>query len=324
MTAIGSGSMAEPTFFEGPEKKVELVVSPRSTSLRSLPESFWDSVVVASRARILSKICNHACDAYLLSESSLFVYDDHLTMITCGQTRLVDGVRRMLEVIPQDAVSLVIYERKNEFFPERQATTFREDARALQQLVPGQAFRLGGDDAQHLCLFASERPYAPDPMDTTLEILMHNLDERVVRRFRNLEKPARGSIAEQLGITQILPGFDLDEYAFRPAGYSMNALAGNNYYTVHVTPERLGCYVSFETNVDFRRDNEQLVRRVLEVFAPRSFIVMAFSPTPWSALEVPGWHLLDRVDHRQAGYSISFTSWYRPGRDAHPAVAIDL
>ena len=60
-------------FFEGSEKKLEVVVKPEAGSLRQKDESFWKQLVQASRAQILSKISSESCDAYLLSESSLFV-----------------------------------------------------------------------------------------------------------------------------------------------------------------------------------------------------------------------------------------------------------
>ena len=62
-------------FFEGPEKKVELAVVDGHPSLRALGEAFWRGVVKAANADVLSVLSNAHLDAYLLSESSLFVYD---------------------------------------------------------------------------------------------------------------------------------------------------------------------------------------------------------------------------------------------------------
>ena len=76
------------------------------------------------------------CDAYLLSESSLLVHDDYLTIITCGRTRLIESVFTLLDHIGPDDVRYLIYQRKNEHFPERQRTTFYEDARRLRGAHP--------------------------------------------------------------------------------------------------------------------------------------------------------------------------------------------
>ena len=62
-------------------------------------EARWREIVAASRASVLSRMSNDACDAYLLSESSLFVFERRMLMITCGQTRLVDAVEALLDFL---------------------------------------------------------------------------------------------------------------------------------------------------------------------------------------------------------------------------------
>ena len=76
-------------FFEGTEKKVELVIDSSLPSLRSRGDEYWNRIVRLAGARVLSKIANDSCNAYLLSESSLFVFDHKLVMITCGTTCLI-------------------------------------------------------------------------------------------------------------------------------------------------------------------------------------------------------------------------------------------
>ena len=313
------------TFFEGPEKKVELAVSADHGSLRALPDEHWHRVVAASKAQVLSKLSSAACDAYLLSESSLFVWEDHVTMITCGRTRLVDAVAEMLSFIPREKVALLIYERKNEHFPERQPTSFYEDAQQLTRWLPGRAFRFGTEHDHFVQLFYSTAPYVAEPTDTTLEVLMHGLHEDTAARFIGMNRSRDRSVAAQVGIDRILPGFDLDEYVFEPAGYSLNALKDELYYTIHVTPERMGSYVSFETNVDFRKDPNGLVQRVLEVFRPASFDVVAFSPSPGGDLgpmTVPGYRQKDHVVQDLAGYRVSYLHYFAPPRG--PAAAFEI
>ena len=60
-------------FFEGSEKKVEVVVGPEAPNLRFLGRDYWSRIVAEANAAIISVISNEVCDAYLLSESSLFV-----------------------------------------------------------------------------------------------------------------------------------------------------------------------------------------------------------------------------------------------------------
>jgi S-adenosylmethionine decarboxylase len=81
-------------FFEGSEKKIEIIFKPSAPNLRALGKPFWEDVVWASGAKILSQVSNEHMDAYLLSESSLFVYDRYLVMITCGRTRLIQAAKK--------------------------------------------------------------------------------------------------------------------------------------------------------------------------------------------------------------------------------------
>ena len=314
-----------PSFFEGPEKKVELVLTPDAPSLRQLGQPFWREVVKASKAEILSLLQSPAADAYLLSESSLFVYDDHLTMITCGQTALVNAVCLLIERLGANAIALLIYERKNEHFPDRQPTSFYQDIERLHARLPGQAVRFGDEHDHHVNLFYSAKPFVAEPTDTTLEILMHGLPNDAASRFIGCRAEPGRTIAEDRGIASVLPGFQIDEHAFTPAGYSMNALKGDAYYTIHVTPEQLGSYVSFETNIDFRDDLGDLVSRVVGAFRPRSFDVLTFAPQgPHVDFEPPGYRIKDRVGTRLASYEVSYWHCYRPIEGARPPAPIPI
>lgn len=308
------GVMSSSSFFEGPEKKLELVVRPGSRPLRSLGESVWHGVVRAARADVVSALHNEHCDAYLLSESSLFVFDDYCVMMTCGLSTLVDSLERLTETIPIDSVAFLIYERKNEHFPERQPSTFDQDARRLDSIIPGRALRFGDEHGHYVEMFHSTRPFVPETSDPTLEVLMHGIEEKVAARFVAGSAPAGESLAQEAGIDKIIPGFDTDEYVFEPLGYSLNALRGEEYYTVHVTPEKRGSYVSFETNHDFGRDLTGPVGQILEIFRPKAFDVVAFLPEGTPTLTVPGYHVGDHVSHELGGYGVTYLQYYLPPR----------
>ena len=100
------------TVFEGSEKKCEVIMSDGSVDLRSLGDEFWSGLVCACSATILSSIHNEFCDAYLLSESSLFVWSDHFLLITCGQTKLVDSILYFLDRVDNNQVAQILFQRK--------------------------------------------------------------------------------------------------------------------------------------------------------------------------------------------------------------------
>src|SRR6185312_3150352 len=80
----------------------------------------------------------------------------------------------------------------------------------------------------------------------------------------------------QTGLDRLFSGYLVNDHAFSPIGYSLNAINGARYYTIHVTPQDESPYVSFETNLNSRRDMEATIKSVLEVFQPRAFDVVYF------------------------------------------------
>lgn len=316
-----SDSMRALSFFEGPEKKLELVMTPELGSLRKLDPGVWRQVVEAAGAGILSELRNEHCHGYLLSESSLFVYDDWFVMITCGQTTLVDALEEFLRHVPADSIAFLVYERKNEHYPEHQPTTFYDDARRLQSMVPGRAVRFGDEHGHYIQMFHSTRDFVPETSDPTIEILMHSIDRGVARAFMGRRT---NDMSDGLGLEAVLPGFTTSEHVFEPAGYSLNALKGSEYYTVHVTPEDLGSYVSFETNHDFRGTASALVASVVEVFQPRAFDVLTFLPGKEVELEVHGYSLGDHVVDRLCGYHVSYFQYFVPPTGPRPPFQLAL
>ena len=310
--------MVAPSFFEGPEKKLELVVTPDFGSLRALGEGVWRSVVEAAGAHILSTQSNEYCDGYLLSESSLFVYDDWFAMITCGQTTLVDAFEEVLRSVPSEAIAFLVYERKNEHYPEHQPTTFYDDVRRLQALVPGRAIRFGDEHGHYIQMFHTTRPFQPETTDPTVEVLMHAIDRSVAQRFIGGRSAAHEGPAAGLGIDAILPGFVTSEHVFQSAGYSLNALKGQEYYTIHVTPEDLGSYASFETNYDFGDGLNALVSAIVALFQPRAFDVLTFLPDADAKLCVAGYSLGDHVVDALGGYRVSYFQYFVPPTGPRP------
>ncbi len=296
-------------FFEGSEKKFEIVVKIGLPSLRSL-KSEWQRVVLASGAQVLSVVSNSDCDAYLLSESSLFVFDQRVIMITCGQTALIRAVQTVFTFVRRQDVELFIYERKNEHLPENQSTDFDADVRILNGLMPGKAYCFGDRDGHHIRLYHMLADYHPEPQDTTLEILMHGLDRESAELFFASQGITSSDVGIRSGLTRLFPDFESDGFIFDPFGYSLNAIHKKEYYTVHVTPQ-VGCsYASFETNRHLQGDVSQLVDKVLDIFKPEFCLLMLFEREDGNCRL----GATDVVDHRishalECGYRVHFASY---------------
>jgi S-adenosylmethionine decarboxylase len=302
---------ADERFFEGAEKKVEIAIDTAQPSLRSAGDAYWERIVSVAGASVLSRIRNDCCDAFLLSESSLFVFDHKLIMITCGQTRLVDAVIALLDRVPAEAIHFFTYERKNEFYPHRQPTSFYDDAQQLGLVLPGRAFRFGHEDEHHILLFHLDRPYRCPRTDITLEILMYGIDESVRERF--VGGTDRAELRRRLELGELAPSFQVDDHVFEPFGYSANAIRDDTYWTLHVTPETNGSYVSFETNLRGGRDLEPVTDKLLGTFRPRSFDTFLFQQGKTLSMRPDGYRLRSHVAGELAcGYRVGFRSFQQP------------
>ncbi len=260
--------------FEGSEKKVEVIV--KGLNLRELGREFWADVVDKAQATILSDISNEKVDAYLLSESSLFVWDHHLLMLTCGTTTLANAVEAIVNKVGADEISALIYQRKNEHFGHLQNSTFYDDKERIEKLIDAKSLRFGPKHEHHNFLLHSNRPYTPIADDFTSELLMYDIQSQA---STFLTEPGHSSeaIRDFFELERLLPGFQIDDFAFDPYGYSMNAIKDQFYCTIHVTPQEESSYVSFETNLPLGLDTQNIFKGLIEKLAPQSFDTVAFN-----------------------------------------------
>ncbi|CAL8130114.1 unnamed protein product [Orchesella dallaii] len=129
-------------------------------------------------------------------------------------------------------------------------------------------------NAGHLCPAALQNLLEPDQ---TLEILMTDLDPKVMEIFTKNVCATAKEATEKSGIDQIIPGMIINDHLFEPCGYSMNGIMKNGtYMTIHITPESEFSYVSFETNISMRSYKE-LIGRVVDVFRPGKFVLTFFA-----------------------------------------------
>lgn len=125
--------------------------------------------------KVLSVVESEHVDAYLLSESSMFVFPHKLILKTCGTTTLLLGLRRMLRIAAVDAgfpahncVSLneikaaatpyrVFYSRKNFLFPDKQQgphRSWKTEVKYLDDMFTGgSAYMVGKMNGDHWYLY---------------------------------------------------------------------------------------------------------------------------------------------------------------------------
>ena len=175
MATSASGLEEGSSTFEGPEKTLEVCFRPGagiSEGLRTLSREQLDLLCTEAKCNILSKISSSYIDAYILSESSLFVYKDRFIMKTCGTTTLLRCLHTLLEYADELGMELnwCGYSRKNLNNPTAQLwphSNFGEEINYLSQheklrtRLHGSAHILGPVTGDHWFVFVADHSEIP-------------------------------------------------------------------------------------------------------------------------------------------------------------------
>lgn len=272
------------TGFEGPEKRLEIDFKHSTDSvngLRDVPQSTWQEMLDYAKCTIISSAQNEYFDSFVLSESSLFVYPFKVMIKTCGTTTLLSCIPRLLQIASSldMTVEFVMFSRKNYLFPDKQKDIHKhwdEEVKYLNTIFDGNAYIIGPTSGDHWYLYLADysEPSRIIMPEKTLEIMMHKLDAGVAAQF--YKKDSTGDKDKFPGIADLIEDSETDEFNFTPCGYSMNGLSKSAYYTIHVTPEPICSYASFETNLSLT-SYTKLIEGVLSIFKPGTFTVTFFT-----------------------------------------------
>ncbi|XP_041982382.1 S-adenosylmethionine decarboxylase proenzyme isoform X2 [Aricia agestis] len=333
-TEIISNSENNDQFFEGVEKLIEIWFTPeKNADLRKITRQQWDNVLKIVGCEIISFTQSDQVDAYVLSESSMFVSRRRWILKTCGRTTPLRCVRAVL-ALATDAgharVHNVFYSRREFARPHAQRTphdNFDSEVELLDSFFgDGRAYIMGPEkDCWYLYTLlplegtvdALEKEqhggsaWEGEP-DQTIEILMSDLDPDVMDIFTRAASATAAEATKVSGIDKLIPGMVIDDYLFDPCGYSMNGVAKHGVYmTIHITPEAACSYVSFESNAPVR-SYDALLSRVLRTFRPGRFVVTVFASgsAPAAAAPAPAappdYGARDAQNCRFAGYSLHY------------------
>ncbi|XP_065208129.1 S-adenosylmethionine decarboxylase proenzyme isoform X2 [Planococcus citri] len=297
-------------FFEGAEKLLEIWFTGTTEGncdgdLRRIPRQKLESMLKLVHCEVISFSSNDHIDAYVLSESSMFVTQRRFILKTCGTTTPLQCVKLLLILVQHYSgfheVQKVFYSRKNFKRPHIQHTIykdFKQEVAFLDSCFKSKGIGYcidNGDDRWYLYSLHAEEIYnnnfsdeaSVDEPDQTIEILMSDLDEKVMNNFRKDKFFTAAEVTKHCGIDKLIPFMEIDDYLFDPCGYSMNGILQNgSYMTIHITPEPEFSYVSFETNVPLS-SYEELIRRVVKTFQPGKFIVTLLANQKSAASKTP-------------------------------------
>ena len=170
--------------FEGPEKLLEVWFSPSEKALpvsasphglKVVSQDAWKEMLDLVNCKVLSVVESRNVDAYLLSESSMFIFPHKLVLKTCGTTTLLCGLPRILEIaaleagfphvkanLPQAIPAAatphrVFYSRKNYLYPDQQRgphRSWRDEVHYMDKMfLGGSAYMIGKMNGEHWYLY---------------------------------------------------------------------------------------------------------------------------------------------------------------------------
>jgi len=322
---VSSGSPGE--FFEGVEKLLEVWFTTQSGNtencdLRRIPRDQLEKMLRKVKCEIMSACHNAQLDAYVLSESSMFVSKRRFILKTCGRTTPLEcllDLNKLVKVYTGfDTIEDIFYSRKNFSRPELQLKPhrcFEQEVAILDGMFSdGAAYCMGtlNRDCWYLYTLNPLDKYLSGHVDVepdqTIEILMQDLDPKIMEKFSK-KNVANGKEATLVsGINKIIPSMKIDDFLFEPCGYSMNGILKNEnidfglgeYMTIHITPEPDFSYVSFESNIPLASYSD-MIQRVLDTFLPGKFVLTIFANRTSMAAD----------SHKELQKSVTFGNWVR-------------
>ncbi|MCO5114569.1 MAG: S-adenosylmethionine decarboxylase proenzyme [Bdellovibrionaceae bacterium] len=311
--------------YEGPEKKLELTCND-SVDFLSYPDQYWGDLLKSCGALILNSVKTEHLKAFLISESSLFVWKNRVLMITCGQTQLIKSAQMLIRHIGKENISSLYFSRKNEHYPDMQKSFARADFKTLkQELGAGKAYRLGQRDSHHLYVFEYVADSKRLIKEHLTEVLIYRISKNKTESF--LKNTPEQRIAIEKAVGQIFPEYELDHYWFTPCGYSANAFKGTHYGTVHVTPEVDQNYISFETNGVAREDVQSWVEKICDLFEPQAVDVIFYDNETQTPYEPQfSKYALQQKSHQAlpSGFGLNHLHFARPIEQWSTAVDLNL
>jgi hypothetical protein len=256
---LGGNSM-EIFAFDAAEKLLEIELREGAPSLRALGASVWSEIVGAARGAILESRTGRLVDAHVLSESSLFVRDRSMSLLTCGRTDLPRAFDALVARVGARAIEGMRLSRERDRFPAAVRTTFEDDVAAIARTFEGETLESTRGEA---VLRTFEGGSMRDALD--FRVFAEGLGAEARRVF----------LGERAVVTSFLDGFSAAFHAeltqlhhFEPSGCSMNVVRGSDAACVHVSPEATADVVTVESSTSDARLRLALLTELEKAFQP--------------------------------------------------------
>lgn len=251
--------------FDAAEKLLEIEVRRGSGSLRALEPHAVSSIVEAGGGSILGSAVGRLVDAYVLSESSLFVRERSLSLLTCGRTDLGRSFEAFVDSVGAEAVASVRLSRERDRFPASAGTHFEDDVERIARFFDAEVLESTHGPATLRSFQSGELSAALD-----FRIFCVGLSGEARRVF--LGDP-RGVAATLAAIDAAFPAELSQVHHFEPSGFSMNLAQGEVEVCVHVSPEPTADVASVESSATDPALRLALLDAAERIFRPGSISV---------------------------------------------------
>ena len=299
--------------FEGVEKRIEIFFELKDDNvlgLRTIERPILDEVCTEACCTIIHHEKTDCFDAYILSESSLFIFRDRAMMKTCGTTVPLLAVEYLIKQARRVGVQPVgmTYSRSSFLFPELQLYPHRKLDDEIEYLesmtldgfsTPGATFVLGNSDDKYWLVHRKQLSETLENVPVCrkkhqrvmVDCIMTGISSEARERYFKDTSKSDSENQEIMSnsLQSILPEFkEIVGKCYEPCGYSCNAQkimgdeGSDRYFTVHITPEEAFSYASVEAvfhsgdDVDLVQlgtDITRFVENVARVFGPKDIAV---------------------------------------------------
>jgi len=279
--------------FEGMEKRIELLFEGNS-SLLLLKEDDINEILETAQCSILVKRELLNFNAYILSESSMFIYNNKIIILTCGKTSLLLCIPVIIRKAIVIGLECILYQftRGEYTFPDEQNyphRSFEEECEYLNNNIQNMEYKIVNLNEKY---FWQNKKYKNLNVQNCTKYVCYNI---------SLNTDYINDIIKS--ISKYIDSYD--DYVFTPCGYSLNAYKDDNYLTIHVTPQDNCSYVSIET-MGIHIDNKCIKELYnifnknyffnLKTFQNKSILIYFYIwllwSTPCSIAGISSWYIL--------------------------------
>ncbi|CAE8604294.1 unnamed protein product [Polarella glacialis] len=308
--------------FEGREKTVTLcfrLSKMKVQSLRLIPQDSWSKVLEHAKCMILSSVQSGPAEllphpdkpekmmstgkitGYLLSESSLFVSDDTITLKTCGTTTPLLALEPILDMVipnwrgksPHKFLKYASFIRLGYMFPDKQIaphTSWDTEVEYLNKYFEGDDVILGTENTSTYHVYVANYLAKGQLLDSAISTqvaLGHLSPEESMKVFVGTlaedKTPLKTAWKDMHCDATRSSTSDptIDEFFFEPIGYSSNAVFDERFTTIHATPQPSSSYMSVETSAPLTKDcKRNFVNAALGMCEAGTFSMTEFALSP--------------------------------------------